>query len=580
MTDPITVDIPTKPRPAVPSLPPLPPLPKLADKAPEPTKAAPTPNPVATMPSAPATTDVASPKSAPKKGSVKKKLTVGASALLSLGVGAAAVHFFSPTDPTPPASPSVASVSRETTPGQLKPVVHQEQPRPAHETIPATQLPVVPVAAAPIATPAHPARPGGLPEPAQLLPAIPSAGPASPLGSPPAPTWEQDKRAGQQNHTPIPAPAFEPPARPPVITQAGGTEPGPLVPAALPMIPAAGPATPPLPAIPSAGPSTPASTPPAIPMIPAASGPAAPTLPAIPPAATPTPPPIDLAPKLPAATTPAIPPVGPGSGNPSTAPKMPLPEPGDLFAPPAKGPSTPPAPVVGTPVNGSPVVPVLPPDLGPPASTPTKPIGAPPVMPAPDLKPKPTDVGSKPEFTKPEFTKPVSSKPDPKPMVTPVAAIERSPTTSFDVDIHEPKAGDTYEAISREFYNDTRYAAALRAYNRNKPLQGSGPIDVPPLHVLKRYSQTPQPQSGVVPVSQINTTPEWGSASPSAAARTGGDKAFRIPTGGMSMRAVARLTMGNEQRWNDIYTLNPQLRPDEILPAGTELRLPADARTP
>ena len=47
----------------------------------------------------------------------------------------------------------------------------------------------------------------------------------------------------------------------------------------------------------------------------------------------------------------------------------------------------------------------------------------------------------------------------------------------------------------------------------------------------------------------------------------------------MTMKAVAKLTLGNEQRWGDIYDLNSHLRPDN-LPAGTELKLPADARIP
>jgi hypothetical protein len=162
--------------------------------------------------------------------------------------------------------------------------------------------------------------------------------------------------------------------------------------------------------------------------------------------------------------------------------------------------------------------------------------------------------------------------------VTPITAIERTPTTSYDEDIYDPKAGDTYESISRDFYNDTKYATALRTYNRNKPLQGSGQILIPPLGVLGRTSPSTPPTIGM-PVSQAGGTPEWGSAPPSTTVRAG-EKTFRVPTGGMTMKAIARLTLNNEQRWQDIYTLNPQHRPDERLPAGTDIRLPTDARIP
>ncbi len=555
MTEPIAVDVSHKSRPAVAPIPALPPLPKL-----EPSKPATPPAAAATpAPAAAPSPEPTSHKHTAKKGSFKKTLTIGASALLSLGAGIAGVKYFAPDDWISPTASPVAAVSKETTTGTPKPLVHQEQPKTAPETIPATHLPVIPVSAPAITPPAATehggtTHPGAFPAPtmpgAPAIAAIPTAGP----------TWEHNPQPVRHEHAPVPAPAFEPPHRPPVVTLAGGTEPGPMIP----LIPTAGPASPPIPAIPTAGPvspTAPTGAPPALPAVPMVGGPAAPMLPAIPsagpaPSATPAIPPPDLTPK-PAISPPPI--------APAAAPR--LPEPENLLAPPvAKGPSVPPAPVVGSPVSGAPVMPALPPDFGPePATTPVKPLGAPPAAPPPAVNPQFNGIRSNPEIT--------------KPTVTPVAAIERSPTTSYDVDLHEPKAGDTYESISREFYNDTRYAAVLKTYNRNKPLQGSGPIDVPPLHVLKRYTQN-QPQSGVVPVSQTGATQEWGSAPAAAAVRTGADKSFRIPTGGMSMRAVARLTLSNEQRWNDIYALNPQLRPDEILPAGTELRLPADARNP
>jgi hypothetical protein len=47
----------------------------------------------------------------------------------------------------------------------------------------------------------------------------------------------------------------------------------------------------------------------------------------------------------------------------------------------------------------------------------------------------------------------------------------------------------------------------------------------------------------------------------------------------MSLNAVARQTLGSEARWRDVYDLNPRVAPD-FIPAGTELRLPADATVP
>jgi nucleoid-associated protein YgaU len=170
----------------------------------------------------------------------------------------------------------------------------------------------------------------------------------------------------------------------------------------------------------------------------------------------------------------------------------------------------------------------------------------------------------------------------------PVSGTERSPTTSYDEDIYEPKAGDTYESISREFYNDTRYAVALRAYNGNQALQRGGRVMVPPLHIVKRYAQG-QPAPGTPatgapasrPTSVTTDTPQWMTPSaPAPVQRTAGNT-FRVPPGGMTMRAVARQFLGSDQRWTEIWDLNPQVtNPSEILPPGTELKLPADARMP
>ena len=46
----------------------------------------------------------------------------------------------------------------------------------------------------------------------------------------------------------------------------------------------------------------------------------------------------------------------------------------------------------------------------------------------------------------------------------------------------------------------------------------------------------------------------------------------------MSLTAVAKLLLGTERRWKEIWDLNPTVSSPTNVPAGTELRLPADAR--
>ena len=72
---------------------------------------------------------------------------------------------------------------------------------------------------------------------------------------------------------------------------------------------------------------------------------------------------------------------------------------------------------------------------------------------------------------------------------TVVPAIERTPTTSYNVDLYEVKQNDTWESISQEFYNNKSYAAALKAANKNTPAP-TGTIDIPPIYILKQKFST------------------------------------------------------------------------------------------
>jgi hypothetical protein len=195
--------------------------------------------------------------------------------------------------------------------------------------------------------------------------------------------------------------------------------------------------------------------------------------------------------------------------------------------------------------------------------------------PKPDLTP-PAGIGTTAVYTKP------SGSPEVQPNV-PLTA----PKTDFDVDLYEPKLNDSYESISLEFYNDKRYAAALKAHNRNQALTGGRMVEVPPIYILKK--KFPGQVGTVTPVGGTGGTPssapQWapaGEPSTPVPARAAGTSrgTYVVPAGnGMTMLNVAKLTLGSEQRWRDIYDLNPSIRfPGDVLPPGTELKLPSDAR--
>jgi hypothetical protein len=298
----------------------------------------------------------------------------------------------------------------------------------------------------------------------------------------------------------------------------------------------------------------------------------APQSPVTPPPLAPTVPP--LVPVFPSPTPIGPPPPSFGSGQSNTVPGVVIPQ------PPAS------AGLPGTPMVGIPNIPV--------------PNGSGATFPAPTVFPDPS-MGSTPINPRPPFV-PVSppsefgnsggpsgtsaanhlTKPPASPSVTPATAIERSPTTSYDVDLYELKANDTWETISQEFYNDKRYAAALQAANPNKTLTAGGWVDIPPIYILKQKFQTPAGTRTPIgqPTPPASPPPSWApSISTTPAPPNGGSKTYKVPPGGISMRAIARNFLGSDQRWNEIYNLNPQLRPD-LIPEGTDVRLPADAKLP
>jgi hypothetical protein len=87
---------------------------------------------------------------------------------------------------------------------------------------------------------------------------------------------------------------------------------------------------------------------------------------------------------------------------------------------------------------------------------------------------------------------------------------------------------------------------------------------------------TPPPPVAGTPATR--TAPPQGDPWNAAGIGTVSARTYRVPPGdGMSLPAVAKLVLGNDQRWRELYDLNPDVNPSKVT-AGTELKLPADAR--
>jgi nucleoid-associated protein YgaU len=207
----------------------------------------------------------------------------------------------------------------------------------------------------------------------------------------------------------------------------------------------------------------------------------------------------------------------------------------------------------------------------------------------------------------------------------------------FDVQTYRCKPEDqSFSDLSKKFYHSERYAQALLLYNRTHPLVDEGvrheppelrpgaPVFIPPLELLEEHHGSaipglkplPQiPASGTVTVGSSSPAPGLGGSGaipvppapgpsglvpvpavpvPAVAAPTPpanvvpanawaaagkAEKVYRVPPGnGEPLYLIARKTLGDGQRWSEIYGLNPSVRADLPIPPGTVLMMPADAR--
>ena len=273
----------------------------------------------------------------------------------------------------------------------------------------------------------------------------------------------------------------------------------------------------------------------------------------------PVPPQIKLAsgtePPAPLATAPAVPPaILPLSTEiPAiTGMKDPLPVPALLTEPlpvPALLPTmTPTLPAVPLPGEGKLPMPKLDDKLNLPKPV----LDSIPMTPLTEPKSDPVPMGLPAIFT-PPILKPAEALPTPAPLPTPSplpmtepkGSIELKPQqplepvlkpiplpvaveakTDYDVDIHKLRAGDTYAAISEKFYGSANFANALRGYNDNADLTNLRDVQVPPMHIIKKFGgagtmvNTPKvipagvfqdPTPGLVAPPKIEGTVEWGS---------------------------------------------------------------------
>jgi nucleoid-associated protein YgaU len=193
--------------------------------------------------------------------------------------------------------------------------------------------------------------------------------------------------------------------------------------------------------------------------------------------------------------------------------------------------------------------------------------------------------------------------PSPAPNVIPSssddASVGYSKLVKSNVDnpnIDEPStvkvlSGDTFVTLSRKFYHTEKLAQALFHYNRKQVVHPDGlfagqVVEIPSRKVLETYFRkaqlaesqpTQESTQDTLAGSPIEAAPI--EAAPYKTARNEVAKKTHKIREGESLIDIARVRLGNANRWPEIYRLNRKLLGDtfDSLPAGHKLELPTDS---
>jgi hypothetical protein len=167
---------------------------------------------------------------------------------------------------------------------------------------------------------------------------------------------------------------------------------------------------------------------------------------------------------------------------------------------------------------------------------------------------------------------------------------------SWDEETYRVKAGDTFDKISMAHFNSKNYADALRRFNVTHPqasdkmradpasLEAGEFVYIPPAYILEKrhsalipgYKPQPEPTVGGDAARTSNSSPQTNVAVKEATDY----KLYRVSPSGQNLREIARAALGNPERWNDIYKLNPTLDPSYAVRGSTILKVPADSTVP
>jgi nucleoid-associated protein YgaU len=184
-----------------------------------------------------------------------------------------------------------------------------------------------------------------------------------------------------------------------------------------------------------------------------------------------------------------------------------------------------------------------------------------------------------------------------RPATTPAVAVPSSDQTpspmgaiSYKEKTYKCQAGDTFQSISKLVYGSEDYGKALWQFNRDDHDKQIGtavfsegrlaPGDT--VYLPSTTTVLQQRYGSLIPKQNTASPP---AAAPSTYTFTTPNAAptypeYKVRGNDERMLTIATQLLGNENRWQEIAKLNPQLAPEQPLPSGSVVRLPAGTIVP
>jgi LysM repeat protein len=185
---------------------------------------------------------------------------------------------------------------------------------------------------------------------------------------------------------------------------------------------------------------------------------------------------------------------------------------------------------------------------------------------------------------------PISLLPESLPArsLPPSETTKTTQVVSYEEVRHVVRAGDTFQSLSKEYYNNEGYAPALKLWNQNHPRASDAmahdgtPVPgerlfIPPVAQLEQHygASIPNVKAAPKPAGTMQTS----YTAPAAVAAP--ELTYYRVIRDESLEAIAGSTLGSRDRANDVQRLNPLVaKSGQVVPAGTLLALPAAARVP